>query len=147
MHFRIPPGTSAELTDLLMGLLKRDARERIDFETFFNHAFIAVTSPPPPPPPPPPPAPTSQPITVPSTTSVGQDCSKAGSSLPETGMKLLAPKNSAPNLVALGRQTKPVAMVSRTPPIPGILPPSPVTMSKQFFQLQIALRSHCILLY
>lgn len=38
--FRIPPGTSKELTDLLMGLLRRNAKERMNFDTFFNHAFL-----------------------------------------------------------------------------------------------------------
>ena len=125
--FRIPVGTSEDLTDLLMGLLRRDARDRIDFETFFNHSFIkiaAAASPPPPPPPPPPP---SHPITVPSAVKGVEDV-KAGSSLPEGGAKLLAPKMSAPNLAALAtRHSPPMTVVARTPPIPGILPPSPVT--------------------
>ena len=38
--YRIPPGTSPELVNLLLGLLKRNARDRMPFETFFNHAFI-----------------------------------------------------------------------------------------------------------
>jgi serine/threonine-protein kinase ULK/ATG1 len=127
---RIPPGTSADLTDLLMGLLRRDARDRIDFDTFFNHAFIkvAAASPPPPPPPPPPP---SHPISVPTPGAAALEEVKAVSSFPESGLKLFAPKNSAPNLMALGaRHTPPMALVSRTPPIPGILPPSPVTTGK-----------------
>lgn len=37
---RIPIGTSPELCELLMGLLKRNARERMNFETFFNHKFL-----------------------------------------------------------------------------------------------------------
>ena len=37
---RIPNGTSKELRDLLMGLLKRNASDRVDFDTFFNHPFI-----------------------------------------------------------------------------------------------------------
>lgn len=37
---KIPPGTSKELTDLLMGLLRRNAKERMNFDTFFNHAFL-----------------------------------------------------------------------------------------------------------
>lgn len=60
---RIPPGTSLELSNLLHGLLRRDARERIDFETFFNHVFIKVEPKAPPPPPPPPPP--TKPVTVP----------------------------------------------------------------------------------
>ncbi|XP_050311329.1 serine/threonine-protein kinase ULK2 isoform X2 [Anthonomus grandis grandis] len=37
---KIPPSTSQELSDLLMGLLKRNAKERMNFETFFNHKFL-----------------------------------------------------------------------------------------------------------
>merc|ERR1711902_306448 len=36
----IPNGTSKELRDLLMGLLKRNAADRFDFDIFFNHPFI-----------------------------------------------------------------------------------------------------------
>ncbi|XP_056631732.1 serine/threonine-protein kinase unc-51 isoform X2 [Diorhabda sublineata] len=36
----IPFGTSQDLIELLMGLLKRNARERMNFETFFNHKFL-----------------------------------------------------------------------------------------------------------
>ncbi|CAL4075490.1 unnamed protein product [Meganyctiphanes norvegica] len=39
---RIPSGTSPELHELLMGLLKRNARDRMEFETFFNHPFIRM---------------------------------------------------------------------------------------------------------
>lgn len=39
---RIPSGTSPELVDLLMGLLKRNAKDRMEFETFFNHPFIRM---------------------------------------------------------------------------------------------------------
>lgn len=39
-RFRIPSGTSNELTDLLMGLLRRNSKERMNFDTFFNHAFL-----------------------------------------------------------------------------------------------------------
>lgn len=37
---KIPSGTSKELTDLLMGLLRRNAKERMNFDTFFNHSFL-----------------------------------------------------------------------------------------------------------
>ncbi|XP_076269586.1 serine/threonine-protein kinase unc-51-like protein Atg1 isoform X2 [Rhynchophorus ferrugineus] len=37
---KIPPSTSPELSDLLLGLLKRSPRERMNFETFFNHKFL-----------------------------------------------------------------------------------------------------------
>ena len=74
-----------------------------------------------------PPPPPSHPITVPSAVKGVEDV-KAGSSLPEGGAKLLAPKMSAPNLAALAtRHSPPMTVVARTPPIPGILPPSPVT--------------------
>ena len=39
---RIPSGTSKELRDLLMGLLKRNAADRFDFDIFFNHPFIRL---------------------------------------------------------------------------------------------------------
>ncbi|CAH0563500.1 unnamed protein product [Brassicogethes aeneus] len=37
---KIPPQTSPELSDLLQGLLKRNAKDRMNFETFFNHKFL-----------------------------------------------------------------------------------------------------------
>lgn len=36
----IPPGTSPELRDLLLKLLRRNAKDRISFEDFFRHPFI-----------------------------------------------------------------------------------------------------------
>lgn len=36
----LPSSTSPELHDLLMGLLKRNAKDRMNFETFFNHKFL-----------------------------------------------------------------------------------------------------------
>lgn len=44
--FRIPFGTSPELSDLLIGLLRRNAKERMDFEAFFNHKFLKRSEPP-----------------------------------------------------------------------------------------------------
>ncbi|XP_014669173.1 PREDICTED: serine/threonine-protein kinase unc-51-like [Priapulus caudatus] len=41
----IPPGTSPDLKDLLFKLLKRNARDRIEFDDFFNHLFIRQQSP------------------------------------------------------------------------------------------------------
>uniref|UniRef100_T1J2M8 non-specific serine/threonine protein kinase n=1 Tax=Strigamia maritima TaxID=126957 RepID=T1J2M8_STRMM len=45
----IPSCTSAELTDLLQRLLRRNAKDRMDFDEFFNHPFhkkvIRTTSP------------------------------------------------------------------------------------------------------
>lgn len=43
---KIPVGTSPELCELLMGLLRRNARERMNFETFFNHKFLQRPEPP-----------------------------------------------------------------------------------------------------
>lgn len=39
-YYRIPPGTSSHLCDLLMGLLRRNAKDRMPFDTFFNHQFL-----------------------------------------------------------------------------------------------------------
>lgn len=39
-ELRIPLGTSPELSNLLMGLLKRSAADRISFEDYFNHPFM-----------------------------------------------------------------------------------------------------------
>lgn len=41
----IPSGTSQELRSLLMCLLKRNAKDRIDFDEFFKHPFLNVGSP------------------------------------------------------------------------------------------------------
>jgi len=40
--FRIPAGTSAELRDLLIKLLKKNYQERINFADFFNHPFVSA---------------------------------------------------------------------------------------------------------
>ncbi|KDQ97270.1 serine/threonine-protein kinase unc-51 [Zootermopsis nevadensis] len=37
---KIPSGTSPELADLLFGLLRRNACDRIPFDSFFNHPFL-----------------------------------------------------------------------------------------------------------
>ncbi|GLH12876.1 cGMP-dependent protein kinase, isozyme 1 [Gryllus bimaculatus] len=37
---KIPSGTSPELADLLLGLLRRNARDRMPFDCFFNHPFL-----------------------------------------------------------------------------------------------------------
>ncbi|KAF4527920.1 hypothetical protein B566_EDAN011311 [Ephemera danica] len=37
---KIPSGTSQELAELLMGLLRRNARDRMDFDHFFSHPFL-----------------------------------------------------------------------------------------------------------
>ncbi|XP_076675111.1 serine/threonine-protein kinase unc-51-like protein Atg1 isoform X3 [Andrena cerasifolii] len=40
---KIPPGTSPELSDLLLGLLRRNARDRMPFDEFFGHPFLQGT--------------------------------------------------------------------------------------------------------
>lgn len=37
---KMPNGISPELSDLLLGLLRRNAKDRISFESFFNHRFL-----------------------------------------------------------------------------------------------------------
>lgn len=44
--FRIPSGTSSELCDLLLGLLRRNARDRMSFDVFFSHPFLQRPEPP-----------------------------------------------------------------------------------------------------
>jgi hypothetical protein len=39
-RFRVPVGTTPELQDLLFGLLRRNAKERMPFDVFFNHPFL-----------------------------------------------------------------------------------------------------------
>ncbi|CAF0932547.1 unnamed protein product [Adineta ricciae] len=41
----IPPSTSPELKDLIVRILKRNPKERIDYEDFFNHPFLAKSQP------------------------------------------------------------------------------------------------------
>ncbi|XP_054270973.1 serine/threonine-protein kinase unc-51 isoform X1 [Macrosteles quadrilineatus] len=43
---KIPSGTSPELTSLLMGLLRRNASDRMSFDTFFCHSFLQPPAPP-----------------------------------------------------------------------------------------------------
>ncbi|XP_069082457.1 serine/threonine-protein kinase ULK2 [Pleurodeles waltl] len=40
----IPRETSASLTDLLLGLLQRNQKDRLDFDSFFNHPFLEQVS-------------------------------------------------------------------------------------------------------
>ena len=102
---RIPNGTSPELTNLLFGLLKRDARDRIDFDTFFNHPFIRPEAPAAPPLPP-------VTITAPTTAAVTKPVNVPSASSSTPVSNSTTPRNSAPSNV------------------PGALPPSPVAMSK-----------------
>jgi serine/threonine-protein kinase ULK/ATG1 len=41
----IPSSTSRELTDLIVRILKRNPKERIDYEDFFNHPFLIKNQP------------------------------------------------------------------------------------------------------
>jgi len=41
----IPSSTSRELTDLIVRILKRNPKERIDYEEFFNHPFLTKSQP------------------------------------------------------------------------------------------------------
>uniref|UniRef100_A0A1B6MS75 Protein kinase domain-containing protein n=1 Tax=Graphocephala atropunctata TaxID=36148 RepID=A0A1B6MS75_9HEMI len=50
---KIPSGTSPELISLLMGLLRRNASERMPFDAFFTHPFLQPPAPPSEPPSPP----------------------------------------------------------------------------------------------
>lgn len=38
----IPSATSSQLKNLLIGLLRRDAKDRLDFDEFFNHPFLRI---------------------------------------------------------------------------------------------------------
>lgn len=38
--FRVPVGTTPELQDLLFGLLRRNAKDRMPFDVFFIHPFL-----------------------------------------------------------------------------------------------------------
>ncbi|XP_046464386.1 serine/threonine-protein kinase unc-51-like [Daphnia pulex] len=69
---KIPSGTSPELTALLTGLLRRNAKDRMEFDDFFNHSFIRKSQTPPTTPPLPVPnlarlstPPKTPPVTVP----------------------------------------------------------------------------------
>ncbi|KAK6637873.1 hypothetical protein RUM44_008295 [Polyplax serrata] len=42
---KIPNGTSTELVSLLSGLLRRNAKDRMSFDVFFNHPFLRPPSP------------------------------------------------------------------------------------------------------
>lgn len=42
-YCRIPLGTSSDLSNLLMSLLKRNAVDRISFDDYFNHPFMNKT--------------------------------------------------------------------------------------------------------
>ena len=41
----IPPATSQELRDLLLRLLRRNAKDRIEFEDFYSHPFVRLVVP------------------------------------------------------------------------------------------------------
>ncbi|XP_037024715.1 serine/threonine-protein kinase ULK2 [Bradysia coprophila] len=44
---KVPSATSPELCDLLIGLLRRNAKDRMSFDNFFCHAFLQRAKPPP----------------------------------------------------------------------------------------------------
>ena len=111
---RIPSGTSPELTNLLLGLLKRNAADRLDFEAFFNHAFIRPPPPLNPPCPPPPPPQNTGPVAIARKASGGatpQATPSAGTSASSTPKCATTP-------------TRAMA-IAGSPGIPGVLPPSP----------------------
>lgn len=45
IFYRIPSGVSPDLRDLLLCLLRRNAKDRISFESFFSHRFLQGKSP------------------------------------------------------------------------------------------------------
>ncbi|KAK7068240.1 Serine/threonine-protein kinase ulk2 [Halocaridina rubra] len=97
---RIPSGTSGELIDLLTGLLKRNARDRMEFETFFNHPFIRMGEP-----------------------SVPKSCGPSGS--PPVPITVPSPAPSAtPKHLSHGGAYIHQPQPTPSPPV-GNLPPSP----------------------
>ena len=114
---RIPAGTSPDLTNLLNGLLKRNAADRLDFESFFNHSFIRPPQQPQPPPPPPPPS--------------GQAASQQHQAVspskpipaPRSPSSAVTPKAVSPAVAAPLRPQQP------SDAIPGQIPPSPTRPS------------------
>uniref|UniRef100_A0A4W6CBX8 non-specific serine/threonine protein kinase n=1 Tax=Lates calcarifer TaxID=8187 RepID=A0A4W6CBX8_LATCA len=61
----IPRETSPQLSDLLLGLLQRNQKERMDFDTFFSHPFLEPSST----------IKKSCPVPVPSASNTVTDCS------------------------------------------------------------------------
>ncbi|XP_052800212.1 serine/threonine-protein kinase ULK2-like isoform X2 [Mya arenaria] len=85
----IPSGTSPELKDLLLKLLKRNAKERIEFDDFFIHPFLRPLSP----------AASSSPVPVPGRSpSISSDSPaslKANSASPLSGKMEYSPSPPA----------------------------------------------------
>ncbi len=101
------------MTNLLHGLLKRNAADRLDFEVFFNHPFLRQT------------AMKSaagaaargEPTTTRGAAAAGATGSAAKQARPTSGVP--APSRTTP--VSTPRNTP-----GRQSPVPGMLPPSPV---------------------
>ncbi|XP_022243912.1 serine/threonine-protein kinase unc-51-like isoform X1 [Limulus polyphemus] len=66
---KIPSWTSADLTDLLIRLLKKNAKDRLEFDDFFSHPFLEPLTR------------TSSPMPVPSRQSVPLEASPSNSSI------------------------------------------------------------------
>ena len=111
---RIPAGTSPDLTNLLYGLLKRNAADRLDFESFFNHSFIRPPQQPQPPPPPPPQAASQQHQAVSPSKPIPA---------PRSPSSAVTPKAVSPAVAAPQRPQQP------SDAIPGQIPPSPTRPS------------------
>jgi len=121
---RIPPGTSPHLHNLLMGLLKRNAADRLDFDAFFNHPFIRPPppplDPPSPPPPPPQPAKTTTAATGPVSIGTRRNGAAAAVATPQQATPTPASAASTPKCA-----TTPTLARASPSAIPGGLPPSP----------------------
>uniref|UniRef100_A0A3P8UUD0 non-specific serine/threonine protein kinase n=1 Tax=Cynoglossus semilaevis TaxID=244447 RepID=A0A3P8UUD0_CYNSE len=104
----IPRETSVQLDNLLLGLLQRNQKDRMDFDTFFSHPFLEPTST----------IKKSCPVPVPSASNTATDCSCGSSpcirynsnpSLPD--MQTLAedglssPPLSHPNFLQLSKES------------------------------------------
>jgi len=72
---RIPPDTSAELTHLLINLLKREPKDRISFDDFYEHPFMKP--------------PKTQPVPVPSRSTLqAMSSQKQSTSSPGSGISI-----------------------------------------------------------
>uniref|UniRef100_A0A8D9FJ15 Serine/threonine-protein kinase unc-51 n=1 Tax=Cacopsylla melanoneura TaxID=428564 RepID=A0A8D9FJ15_9HEMI len=114
---KVPVGTSSELKELLLGLLKRNATDRLSFEQLFTHPFLAPLLPPQSL------LPLNDPQTGPSYTSPG----------PPTGLPIqLSPdqEDSTDDFVVIPNSAD---VVSTSPPRPNSLLLSPVPRSQPIF--------------
>ncbi|XP_059483841.1 serine/threonine-protein kinase unc-51 isoform X2 [Neocloeon triangulifer] len=102
---KIPLGTSQELSDLLMGLLKRNACDRMDFDHFFDHTFLNKGT-----------------------------CSAGSPKSVTAPMAVPARKQTSPMSMTQGISAGSPSSNNTTPsssPIPGHLPPSPGSLLYQ----------------